>query len=270
MARARFFDGRWHSRADYSLTVPKTLVCLPTHREAGNIENVLRRIRAALPDSTILVIDDASTDGTPDIAESLNREIRNITVLRRASKDGLGNAYRTGFGWGLANGFDILVEIDADLSHDPSVLPELVSAAHLGADLAIGSRYVPGGTIVGWPKKRLFLSRWGNRYIAIMLGLAVNDATSGFRAFRAATVADLDLVNTKSDGYTFQVETTYRLVRDGRRIVEIPIVFRERETGASKMSGSIVREALWNVTRWGLRDLVLRRRRAVTTILDHQ
>lgn len=248
----------------------RTLVCLPTHKEADNIENVLRKIRIALPASTILVIDDASTDGTPDIAEGLNAEIGGIEVLRRQSKDGLGNAYRTGFGWGLEHQYDILVEIDADLSHDPSVLPELVSAAALGADLAIGSRYVPGGTIIGWPKKRLFLSRWGNRYVAIMLGLAINDATSGFRAFRAETVRALDLVNTKSDGYTFQIETTYRLVRDGRRIVEIPIVFRERELGASKMSGSIVREALLNVTKWGLRDTMTRRRRAVTTILEQE
>lgn len=248
----------------------QTVVCLPTHKEADNIETVLRRIRHALPTATILVIDDASTDGTPDLAEALNAEIGPIVVMRRASKDGLGNAYRTGFKWGLERGFDIIVEIDADLSHDPAVLPELVSAASLGADLAIGSRYVPGGTIIGWPRKRLFLSRWGNRYVAIMLGLAINDATSGFRAFRSAAVRDLDLINTSSDGYTFQIETTYRLVRAGRRIVEIPIVFRERELGASKMSSSIVREALVNVTRWGARDTLLRRRRAVTTILSHE
>lgn len=233
-----------------------------------NIAEVLRRIRRTLPDAHVLVIDDASTDGTPDIAESLGGELGGVHVLRRDSKNGLGNAYRTAFKWGLDNGYQILVEIDADLSHDPEVLPEIVGATALGADLTIGSRYVPGGTIVGWPKRRLFLSRWGNRYIAVMLGLAINDATSGFRAFRAETVAALDLCGTTSDGYTFQVETTYRLVRAGKRIVEIPIVFRERELGSSKMSGSIVKEALWNVTRWGLRDLILRRRRAVTTILS--
>jgi glycosyltransferase involved in cell wall biosynthesis len=179
----------------------------------------------------------------------------------------LGNAYRTGFEWGLQHDFEILCEIDADLSHEPEVLPELVSAAAMGADLAIGSRYVPGGAIRGWPKNRLFLSRWGNRYVALLLGLAINDATSGFRAFRADSVRRFELTSTTSDGYTFQVETTYRLVRGGARIVEIPIVFHERTVGASKMSGRIVREALLLVTMWGIRDL-MRGRRASPTLVS--
>ncbi len=244
----------------------KTLVCVPTHNEEGNISNVIRRIHSALPLADVLVIDDISTDKTADIAEQLNGLEGSVYVIRRLSKDGLGNAYRTAFAWGLERNYDILVEIDADLSHDPAVLPELVSAAKLGADLAIGSRYIPGGAIIGWPRKRLFLSRWGNRYVALVLGLAINDATSGFRAFRAETVNRLGLVHTKSDGYTFQIETTYTLVRAGARIVEIPIVFRERTTGASKMNQSIVTEALWRVTRWGLRDIVKRKRVVVTNI----
>lgn len=253
-------------RSVYFDAVPSTLVIVPTHQEAENITEVLSRIRTALPESDVLVIDDASRDGTPDLAEEAGRALGRIEVMRRSSKNGLGDAYRTGFAWGLERGFEILVEIDADLSHDPAVLPELVSAAALGADLVIGSRYVPGGAIVGWPRKRLTLSRWGNRYVALLLGLAINDATAGYRAFRSDAVRHCQLSTTTSDGYAFQIETTYRLVRAGRRIVEIPIVFRERVSGASKMSGAIVREALWQVTKWGLRDVFRGRRSGVTLI----
>ena len=246
----------------------RTLVIVPTHQEAENIAAVLGRIRAAVPDADVLVIDDASTDGTPDIAERVGREQGRIEVMRRDTKNGLGNAYRIGFGIGLERGYDVLVEIDADLSHEPEVLPQLISPVLLGADLAIGSRYVPGGTIVGWPRNRLRLSKWGNRYVALMLGLAINDATAGFRAFAADVVRRCDLTGTRSDGYMFQVETTYRLVRSGARIVEIPIIFRERQLGVSKMKGSIVREALWLVTRWGARDVLLRRRVSATSFRD--
>jgi len=216
----------------------------------------------------VLVVDDASVDGTPDLAEELDAGRGQISVIRRNSKDGLGNAYRVGFAWGLERDFDILCEIDADLSHDPAVLPELISPVALGAQLAIGSRYIPGGAIVGWPRKRLALSRWGNRYVALMLGLAINDATAGFRAFDANVIRKCDLVGTRSDGYMFQVETTYRLVRTGSRIVEIPIVFTERQLGHSKMKSSIVKEALWLVTKWGLRDMLTRRRLQVTNFRD--
>jgi dolichol-phosphate mannosyltransferase len=244
--------------------MPQVLVIIPTHQEAENIVEVIPRIFLAVPNAHVLVVDDASTDGTPDLAEELDAGQGRITVIRRSTKDGLGNAYRVGFAWGLDKNFDILCEIDADLSHDPSVLPELISPVALGAQLAIGSRYVPGGAIVGWPKKRLALSRWGNRYVALMLGLAINDATAGFRAFDATIIRTCDLVGTRSDGYMFQVETTYRLVRTGSRIVEIPIVFTERQLGHSKMKSSIVKEALWLVTKWGLRDMLTRRRLQVT------
>ena len=247
----------------------RTLVVLPTHQEAGNIRQILSRLRTSVPDAHVLVVDDASTDGTCQMVTDLARELGHIELMSRPTKNGLGDAYRAGFTWGLEHGFDILCEIDADLSHQPEVLPELVSAAVMGADLAIGSRYVPGGAIRGWPKNRLFLSRWGNRYVALLLGLAINDATSGFRAFRADAVRRFGLLSTTSNGYTFQVETTYRLVRGGARIVEIPIVFHERTVGASKMSGRIVREALLLVTLWGVRDIV-RRRRASPTVITNE
>ena len=246
----------------------KVLVIIPTHQEADNIVTVITRILAAVPGAHVLVVDDASVDGTPDLAEELDAGRGQISVIRRNSKDGLGNAYRVGFAWGLERDFDILCEIDADLSHDPAVLPELISPVALGAQLAIGSRYIPGGAIVGWPRKRLALSRWGNRYVALMLGLAINDATAGFRAFDANIIRKCDLVGTRSDGYMFQVETTYRLVRTGSRIVEIPIVFTERQLGHSKMKSSIVKEALWLVTKWGLRDMLTRRRLQVTNFRD--
>lgn len=262
-------SGRYQRRIEHSVyfvAVPSTLVIVPTHQEAANITDILTRIRASVPGADVLVIDDASRDGTPDLAEEVGRALGQVEVMRRDAKNGLGDAYRTGFAWGLERGYEILVEIDADHSHDPAVLPELVSAASLGADLAIGSRYVPGGAIVGWPRKRLTLSRWGNRYVALLLGLAINDATAGYRAFRSGAVRECNLATTTSDGYAFQIETTYRLVRAGKRIVEIPIVFRERVSGASKMSGAIVREALWQVTKWGLRDIVRGRRLGVTQI----
>jgi dolichol-phosphate mannosyltransferase len=248
--------------------MPKVLVIIPTHQEAENIVAVIPRIFSAVPDAHILIVDDASTDGTPDLAEELDAGRGMISAIRRSTKDGLGNAYRVGFAWGLEHNYDILCEIDADLSHDPAVLPELISPVALGAQLAIGSRYIPGGAIVGWPKKRLALSRWGNRYVALMLGLAINDATAGFRAFDANIIRKCHLLDTRSDGYMFQVETTYRLVRAGARIVEIPIVFTERLLGHSKMKSSIVKEALWLVTKWGLRDIFTRRRLQVTDFRD--
>lgn len=234
----------------------RALVVVPTFNEVDNIETVLRRIRAALPDAEVMVVDDSSEDGTAEVAGELGDELGGIRVHSRPAKSGLASAYRDGFAEGLRLGAPVLVQIDADLSHDPAVLPALVSAVEHGADLALGSRYVPGGRIAGWPFRRKWLSRWGNRYAAGMLGLAVNDATSGFRAYSADAIRRLDMSSLRAEGYGFQVEMTHRLVRSGGSIVEIPITFVDRAHGVSKLSGGIVREALLLVTRNAVRDLV--------------
>jgi dolichol-phosphate mannosyltransferase len=239
----------------------RPLVVLPTYNEAENIAEVLGLVRAHLPSAAVLVVDDGSPDGTADIAEAMGSRDPAVRVLRRPGKAGLGSAYRAGFERGLAEGFDVCIEMDSDLSHDPAVLPALVAALEHGADLAIGSRYVPGGSIPDWSFHRRFLSRWGNRYAGAVLGLAVRDATSGFRAYRAATLAALDLDTVRADGYGFQIEMAYRTARAGGRIVEVPIAFVDRIRGTSKMSGRIIVEALVLVTGWAVRDRVLRRRR---------
>lgn len=238
----------------------RTLVILPTYQEADNVVAVLTRLRTAVPDASILVVDDASPDGTAELAESLGREIGGIDVLRRPGKDGLGSAYRAGFAHGLANGFEVMVEIDADGSHDPGALPALLGAVEAGADLAIGSRYVPGGSIPDWPPVRRFISIAGNRYAAALLRLDIRDATAGFRAYRADMLRRLDLPAIRADGYGFQVEMAYRIARLGGHIVEIPITFTDRVEGVSKMSGRIVIEAFVLVTLWGVRDRLRRGR----------
>jgi dolichol-phosphate mannosyltransferase len=238
-------------------------VVLPTYNEAENIARALRRTRKAAPDVHVLVVDDDSPDGTADIAEEVGAELGNVEVLRRAAKSGLGSAYRAGFAMATAAGADVLVEMDADLSHDPETIPALVSAIAHGADLAIGSRYVPGGSIPNWSFHRRFLSKWGNRYAAFVLGLAVRDATSGFRAYRAEFLQRFDLEAVRADGYGFQVEMAYRVASHGGRIVEVPISFADRERGNSKMSGRIVAEALVLVTGWGVRDRLRRAKHLV-------
>jgi dolichol-phosphate mannosyltransferase len=240
----------------------RVLVMLPTYNEIENIQDVLERARAAMPDADILVIDDGSPDGTADQAEKLGEVLGGVDVLRRAQKSGLGSAYRAGFRVGLARGYDVMIEMDADLSHDPAVLPELVAAVEHGADLAIGSRYVPGGRIPAWSWHRKMLSRWGNRYAAGVLGLAVNDATAGYRAYTATALKTIDLTRVRAEGYGFQIEMTYRLVRRGGRVVEVPISFVDRVRGTSKMSGRIVVEALGLVTWWAVRDRLFGWRRA--------
>ena len=232
----------------------RPLVVLPTYQEAANVAAVLARLREAVPGATILVVDDASPDGTADIAEKAGAELGNIEVLRRPAKDGLGSAYRAGFVQGLERGFDVMVEIDADGSHDPAVLPSLLAAVDGGADLAIGSRYVPGGAIPDWPRIRRFVSVAGNRYAAALLRLDVRDATAGYRAYRAGVLRQINLPAIRADGYGFQVEMVYRVARLGGRIVEVPITFTDRTEGDSKMSWRIVFEALVLVTLWGIRD----------------
>lgn len=238
----------------------RALLVLPTYKEAENLVEVLDRVRAASPDTRVLVVDDASPDGTAELAEAHGAVVGGVDVLRRAVKSGLGSAYRDGFRWGLERGFDVLLEMDSDLSHDPAAIPSLLAAVEHGADLVIGSRYVPGGSIPNWSWHRRQLSRWGNRYAAGVLGLAVNDSTAGYRAYRAAMLSRIDLDAVRADGYGFQIEMTYEVVRRGGSVVEVPIAFADRLRGDSKMSGRIVVEAVMLVTWWGLRDRLLRRR----------
>ena len=234
---------------------------IPTYQEAENIADVLRRVRAAAPQVSVLVVDDGSPDGTADLAERVGEEVGQVRVLRRTEKAGLGSAYRAGFDDGLAAGHDVLIEMDADFSHDPADLPRLLAAVADGADLAIGSRYVPGGQTPGWPVHRRAISVGGNLYVRMVLGLGVRDATAGFRAYRAELLRSIDFHTTAADGYAFQVEMAYRVRQVGGAITEIPISFSDRVRGTSKMSSRIVVEAMLLVTWWAFRDRVLRRGR---------
>lgn len=246
-----------------TVTTPLScLVIIPTYQESANIENVLTQVRAAFPPANVLVVDDNSPDGTADLADKLSERLGNIEVLRRPGKDGLGSAYRAGFQWGFKQGFDVMVEMDADLSHDPRELPNLMQRVEEGADLVVGSRYVPGGAIPGWPAHRSLLSRYGNSYARAMLGLTVNDATSGYRAYRTSLLKTVDLAAVRADGYGFQIEMVYRMTRAGATVREVPITFVDRTEGQSKMSGRIIVEALGLVTAWGVRDR-LRKAKAV-------
>jgi dolichol-phosphate mannosyltransferase len=236
----------------------RPLVVLPTYNEALNIAEVLDKVRAAVPDAEILVVDDGSPDGTAELAGQLAIQLKQIDVLRRAGKAGLGSAYRAGFRIGLERGLDVMIEMDSDLSHDPAALPSLLEAIDDGADLVIGSRYVPGGSIPQWRLHRRLLSRWGNRYAAALLKLGVCDSTGGYRAYRATVLKAIDLDAVRADGYGFQIEMTYAVARAGGKIVEVPISFSDRLRGTSKMSGRIVVEAMVLVTWWGIRDRVLR------------
>ncbi|HEV7523771.1 MAG TPA: polyprenol monophosphomannose synthase [Acidimicrobiia bacterium] len=238
---------------------PAVWVTVPTFEEAENIELLVRRVRAAVPTAHILIVDDNSPDGTAEKAEALGAELGGIEVLRRPRKMGLGSAYRAGHAIGIARGFDVMVQIDADLSHDPADLPRLLAAVERGADLAIGSRYAPGGSVPNWPKHRLALSVAGNRYTAFCLGIDVRDATAGYRAYRASILEAIDFDTTHSTGYGFQIEMTHRVLSVGGTIEEVPIAFTDRVRGNSKMSWRIVAEAMMLVTGWGLRDRVLRR-----------
>jgi dolichol-phosphate mannosyltransferase len=239
----------------------RTLIVLPTFNEADNIVEVLQKLRAVVPEASVLVVDDSSPDGTADLVEEVAEEIGDVSVMRRPAKSGLGSAYRDGFRRGLAAGFDVMVEMDSDLSHDPAALPSLLAAADDGAALALGSRYIPNGSIPDWSWHRRALSRWGNRYAAAVLGIDVNDATSGYRAYRAEALADIDFHTVQADGYGFQIEMAYRVLSSGGRIVEVPISFTDRVRGESKMSSRIVVEALVLVTWWAIRDRILRIRR---------
>jgi dolichol-phosphate mannosyltransferase len=231
--------------------IGRIAVIMPTYNERANIEATANRVRQAVPGADLLVVDDNSPDGTGEIADKLAAEDTHIHVLHRADKAGLGAAYIAGFRWALAEGYDVLVEMDADGSHQPEELPALL-AALAGADLVLGSRWVPGGTVRNWPKSRELLSRGGNTYARLMLGIGLKDATGGYRAYRAATLRKIALDEVESQGYCFQVDLAMRAIRAGLRVTEVPITFVERVHGSSKMSRAIVVEALWRVTVWGI------------------
>ena len=254
--------GRDYRPADsvVSLAV-RAVVVVPTYNEAENLAELLKRLREAAPAAGVLVVDDASPDGTAALARALGEELGDVEVLERVGKLGLGSAYREGFRRAIDAGADVCVQMDADLSHDPAVLPALLANVEHGADLAIGSRYVPGGLTANWSWRRRWLSRWGNRYAAGVLGLAVNDATAGYRAYRAGALEAIAFESVTAEGYGFQIEMTHRLVGAGGRIVEFPIEFRDRTAGESKMSRGIVREAVGLVARLWVADRRGRRSR---------
>ena len=232
--------------------MPKTLIIVPTFNEIDGLERIVTRIRAAIPAADLLVVDDSSPDGTGELADRLAATDRGMRVLHRREKNGLGQAYLAGFELALGEGYDFIVEMDADGSHDPQSLPAMLALAQGGADLVIGSRWVDGGSVVNWPALRKAISRTGNWYSGVMLRSNIRDITAGFRVFRASALRDLDLHEISSQGYCFQVEMAWRLERTGHRVVEHPITFVERETGQSKMHAGIVVEALLRVTAWGI------------------
>ncbi|MEE1770679.1 polyprenol monophosphomannose synthase [Streptomyces sp. JV185] len=229
----------------------RILVIIPTYNEAENIKPIVSRVRAAVPDADILVADDNSPDGTGKIADEIAAGDSRVRVLHRKGKEGLGAAYLAGFRWGTEHGYGVLVEMDADGSHQPEELPRLLTALK-GADLVLGSRWVPGGRVVNWPKSREMISRGGSTYSRLLLGLRTRDVTGGYRAFRAETLDGIGLDQVASQGYCFQVDLARRAVEAGYHVVEVPITFVDREIGDSKMSRDILVEALWRVTSWGV------------------
>jgi dolichol-phosphate mannosyltransferase len=232
--------------------VGRVLVIIPTYNEVENLRHIVDRVRFAVPEAEVLVADDNSPDGTGEIADELAAADSKINVMHREGKQGLGAAYMAGFAWAQERGFDAVVEMDADGSHAPEELPQLLDAL-ADADVVIGSRWVPGGKVLNWPVHRLLLSRGGNLYTRLALRMPIRDATGGYRAYRMTALDKMDVDTVSSQGYCFQVDLAWRAHRNGFRVVEVPITFAERERGKSKMSSSIVREALWRVTVWGTR-----------------
>lgn len=232
--------------------MPQTLVVIPTYDERENLESIVGRVLSLAVDAHVLVVDDDSPDGTGALAEALATRHPEVHVLHRAGKRGLGAAYLAGFEWALERGYEAIVEMDADGSHHPEELPRMLELLE-GHDLVLGSRWVPGGSVEHWPKRRELLSRGGNLYTRIALGIDVRDATGGYRVFRASALRSIDLEGVASQGYCFQIDLLWRALQRGLHVVETPIVFTERQLGASKMSGSIVRESLLRVTGWAVR-----------------
>ena len=231
------------------------LIIVPTYNELANAPLLIRRIFKQIPNSDVLVVDDGSPDKTADAIRELQQEFPTLHLLERKTKLGLGSAYRLGFAWGLEQGYEELIEMDADLSHRVRDLKTMIDGKELqpNTDLVIGSRWIPGGRTENWSKGRELLSRAANLYVQAMLGLGVKDSTAGFRIYSAAILRRLDFQSIKSDGYSFQIEMTRAVHKLGGKIIEVPITFRERENGVSKMSKNIVREAMFLVTIWGLK-----------------
>lgn len=229
----------------------RVLMVIPTYNEADNLEEVVTRLRTAEPEVEILIVDDSSPDGTGAIADRLAGEDPQVSVLHRAAKGGLGAAYRAGFAVALDQGYDVIGEMDADGSHQPEQLHRLLEALR-SADLVIGSRYVPGGAVHNWPRRRELLSRGGNLYVRTLIGMPVQDATAGYRVFRRTALERIDLATVRSTGYVFQTDLAHRVIDAGLRLVEVPIDFVERQRGNSKMSGQVAGESLKRITTWGL------------------
>ncbi|WP_370893166.1 polyprenol monophosphomannose synthase [Janibacter sp. GXQ6167] len=231
--------------------IERVAVLIPTYNERENLPLIVERVRAAVPSADIVVLDDNSPDGTGQVADDLAAADSQIHVVHRAGKEGLGAAYLAGFAYGLEHGYDAMVEMDADGSHRPEHLPAMLEAAR-DADLVIGSRYVRGGKVVNWPLSRKALSLGGNIYIKMILGMPVNDATAGYRVYRAETLRQIGLDQVESAGYVFQTDLTVRTVRAGMTVKEVPITFIEREIGDSKMDGDVVSESMKRITGWGI------------------
>lgn len=248
----------------------RIVVIIPTYNELESLPPIVSRVRASVPEAHLLIADDNSPDGTGELADALAAADEHVHVMHRLGKDGLGAAYLAGFSWALQQGFDVVVEMDADGSHQPEQLPRLLEALRQ-SDLVLGSRWVDGGGVENWPRSREVLSRGGNFYTRAMLGIPVKDATGGYRAFRASTLRRLDLDQVASQGYCFQVDLAWRALQRGMRVVEVPIWFVERTAGTSKMSQRIVAEALWRVTVWGFDERITRlRRRAHLRRVHHR
>lgn len=237
--------------------MPRVLIITPTYNERENLSELAAGIFAVLPEANLLVVDDASPDGTGDVADQMASTDARVHVMHRAGKQGLGTAYLAGFAWAIEHGYDYILQMDADLSHDPRYLPDFIRALDEGADLAIGSRNIPGGGVEGWGPVRHFISKGGSLYSRVILGLGVRDLTSGYKAFRRTLLQSIDLGDVSSRGYSFQIELTYRAILRRFRVVEVPIMFVDRRAGQSKMSGSIFAEAVlmvWRL-RWNKRRL---------------
>lgn len=240
----------------------RSIVVLPTFNEAENIADFLASVRRSAPDCDVLVVDDCSPDGTAALAERAAAELGQIKVLSRPGRASLGDAYRKGFGIAFEEGYDVIVSMDSDFSHDPVVIPEMQAILARGADVVIGSRYVRGGGTVHWPLHRRLLSRWGNRYTGAVLRMSVRDCTSGFRCYRAGALQAVDPAGTTAEGYAFLTELIRDMVANGATVEETPILFRDRVRGTSKMSTRIIAESMWLVTTWGVADRVARLRAA--------